>query len=340
MKIYNLKDKLEFLDEVVRLEYEEWADDKDNNKEERLKKKKDQIINLFSNEYFCKLILVNDDKLIGFISIFPHDSEEEPELTPWYATMYVKKEYRKQGNSKILNNAILNEAKKRNIPRLYLKTNLVNYYEKFGAIFIKQLNNGENLYKIEINNKGNNKMKNIGLKRGYLELMDYREDYSNIYEQEKEELLNIYKDKITYIDHVGSTSIKNIKSKPIIDILIQTDNLNDFIKFTESNVEGEIYTVKKEQTLGGDYLIRKEEDGKVKAFIHVYKTGDMNGITSIMFRDYLNAHEDEKERYETLKLELYEKYKDERKKYTQGKDKYIKEVIEKAVKEINKKYNY
>ena len=85
--------------------------------------------------------------------------------------------------------------------------------------------------------------------------------------------------------------------------------------------------------MGGDYLIRKEEDGKVKAFIHVYKTGDMNGITSIMFRDYINSHEDEKKRYEKLKVELYEKYKDDRKSYTYGKDEYIKGVIEKALKE-------
>lgn len=175
-------------------------------------------------------------------------------------------------------------------------------------------------------------MENAGLKKGYLELDDYREDYSRIYELERDELLKLYKDRIHQIDHVGSTSIIGIKSKPIIDILIQTDDLDDFIKYTESNVEGSIYTVKKEPTMGGDYLIRKEEDGKVKAFIHVYKTGDMNGITSIMFRDYLNTHEDEKKRYEDLKMELYEKYKDDRHSYTYGKDEYIKGVIEKALK--------
>ena len=179
-------------------------------------------------------------------------------------------------------------------------------------------------------------MENAGLKRGYLELQDYREDYKNIYEKEKEELLNIYKDKIAIIDHVGSTSIIGIKSKPIIDILIQTDDLDDFIKYTESNVEGKIYTVKKEPTMGGDYLIRKEEDGKVKAFIHVYKTGDMNGITSIMFRDYLNTHEDERKRYEDLKMELYKKYKNDRHSYTYGKDEYIKGVIAKAIEESKK----
>ena len=176
-------------------------------------------------------------------------------------------------------------------------------------------------------------MDNIGLKRGYLEIKDYQEDYPLIFEKEKNNLLDIYKSRIRFIDHVGSTSIKNIKSKPIIDIMIQTDDLDDFISFTESKVEGETYTVKKEPTMGGDYLIRKEEEGKVKAFIHVYKTGDMNGIASIVFRDYLNAHEDERNRYEQLKVDLYNKYKDDRQKYTYGKDEYIKGVIKKAIEE-------
>lgn len=55
-------------------------------------------------------------------------------------------------------------------------------------------------------------MENAGLKRGYLELHDYREDYPSIYEKAKNELLGIYKDRIKYIDHIGSTSIKGIKS--------------------------------------------------------------------------------------------------------------------------------
>jgi len=176
-------------------------------------------------------------------------------------------------------------------------------------------------------------MKNTGLKRGYLELQDYRDDYPLIYESEKENLLGLYGSRIKYIDHVGSTSIKGIKSKPIIDINIQTDDLNDFIKYTESNVEGDVYTVKKEPTMGGDYLIRKEEDGKVKAFIHVYKTGDMNCITSIMFRDYMRTHIDEAKRYEALKMDLYYKYKDNRNEYTFGKDKYIKNIIALAIEE-------
>jgi len=105
---------------------------------------------MFTNKSFCKLILIDEEKLIGFISLFPQDSEEEIDLTPWYATMYIKREYRKQGYSRILNDAILKEAKSRGFKTVYLKTNLENYYEKFGAIFIKKLKSNERLYKFEL----------------------------------------------------------------------------------------------------------------------------------------------------------------------------------------------
>lgn len=61
-----------------------------------------------------------------------------------------KKEYRNHGYSKILNDAILNEAKHRDFKTIYLKTTLKNYYEKFGATFIKQLKSSEYLYKFEL----------------------------------------------------------------------------------------------------------------------------------------------------------------------------------------------
>ena len=150
MEIYNLQNKINYLDEVARLEYEEWAENKEENKQARIERKKEKISSMFINHSFCKLILLDKNVLVGFISLFPSDGEEEKDLTPWYATMYVKKEYRHQGYSRILHEAILNEARKRGFSTLYLKTDLENYYEKFGAIFIKKLKSGEKLYKIEL----------------------------------------------------------------------------------------------------------------------------------------------------------------------------------------------
>lgn len=150
MKIYNLMDKMEFVEEVAILEYEEWANNKEQNREERINKKISKIKSKFKDDDFCKLILVDNNKLIGFISIFQNDCEECMELTPWYATMYVKEEYRGKGYSRTLNDAILTEAKKRNYESIYLKTTLNNYYEKFGAKFLKKLSNDEKIYKFDL----------------------------------------------------------------------------------------------------------------------------------------------------------------------------------------------
>ena len=150
LKIYNILQKMEFLKEVATLEYEEWADKPEEDKEARIERKIEKIKIKLNDENFCKLILLDNNKLIGLISIFPEDCNECPELSPWYATMYVKKEYRGHGYSKILNDAILKEAREREYKEIYLKTTLNNYYEKFGAVFVKRVGDEEKIYKFEL----------------------------------------------------------------------------------------------------------------------------------------------------------------------------------------------
>ncbi len=130
MEIVNLKNRLEFIKEVAMLEREEWG----SNSSKTIEEKVNKIKSNFQNPYFEKLLLIDGSTLIGFISMFEYDMEERKDLSPWYATMYVKKEYRGKGYSKLLNDAILQCAKEKGIEKLYLKTTLKNYYEKFGAI--------------------------------------------------------------------------------------------------------------------------------------------------------------------------------------------------------------
>ena len=148
LKIYNIKEKQEFLREVAVLTQKKWGSNTNSKKEfeEKINKKITKIINNLDNPLYCKLVLLDDNNLIGFISIFPTDGDERTDLSPWYATMFVKEAYRGKGYSKILNDAILLEAKERGFKMLYLKTTLNNYYEKFGATFLDNLKSGEKLY--------------------------------------------------------------------------------------------------------------------------------------------------------------------------------------------------
>ena len=149
MDIINIMDNEKFLNEYIKICSLEW---------DSLKSKEQiqQHINIKKNKIFTgdKVIsilgLIENDKMLGFISLFKYDGEERRDLTPWYATMYVKKEYRNKGYSKILNDAILKEALRLGYSQVYLKTNLINYYEKFGAKYIDKLSNGEKLYYIKL----------------------------------------------------------------------------------------------------------------------------------------------------------------------------------------------
>lgn len=152
LKTYNIKDKQEYLKEVAILTQKEWGKTCNIQAEfnKKILRKIEKIINNLDNKNYCKLILLDNDELIGFISIFEHDCDERKNLSPWYATMFVKKEYRGNGYSKILNDAILKEAKSRGFKRIYLKTTLDNYYEKFGAKYLETLANNEKIYYFEI----------------------------------------------------------------------------------------------------------------------------------------------------------------------------------------------
>ena len=149
MKIKNIMDDIKHLEEYAKICQVTWGKKKTN--EELKKYTKEKVKRILEEDKVISILgLLDNDKLIGFISLFKYDGDEMKNLTPWYATMYVKKEYRNKGYSKILNNAILNEAKKKGYDKIYLKSNLVNYYEKFGAKYIETLNNKEKLYYIDL----------------------------------------------------------------------------------------------------------------------------------------------------------------------------------------------
>ena len=109
-----------------------------------------KIRKILSGDKVISILGLVEDELIGFISLFKYDGDERRDLTPWYATMYVKQKYRKMGYSKILNDALIEESKRLGYDKLYLKSELNNYYEKFGAQYIETLNNGEKLFYIDL----------------------------------------------------------------------------------------------------------------------------------------------------------------------------------------------
>lgn len=92
MDIINIKKHQPFLEEYIKLCSLEWGTPRSEEElNKRIKFKVDKILSHQYDKLISVLGLIDDDKLIGFISLFKYDGEERNDLTPWYATMYVKK---------------------------------------------------------------------------------------------------------------------------------------------------------------------------------------------------------------------------------------------------------
>ena len=145
MEIINIIENDNYLTEYLKLCSLEWGNKMTPEElEDYITQKKKKVLD--GDKVISILGLIDNQTMIGFISLFKYDGEYRTDLTPWYATMYVKEEYRGKGYSKILNDAVLSEAFKLGYSKVYLKTELENYYENFGAVFIEKINEKERLY--------------------------------------------------------------------------------------------------------------------------------------------------------------------------------------------------
>ena len=159
-------------------------------------------------------------------------------------------------------------------------------------------------------------------------IKDYSDTWPDLYASEAKLLTDSFSHtEIVRIDHIGSTAIPGLKSKPTIDILLQITEQIDISKLKD------IFT-----TLG--YLINDHPENPaphltyVKGYtsqgfkgqayhVHIRYRGDWD---EIRFRDYLIRHEEIAKEYETLKLELAEKYPNDREAYTASKTEWIERI--------------
>ena len=171
----------------------------------------------------------------------------------------------------------------------------------------------------------------MGLKVGTVKLEKYNANWKNEFLKEKENLEKIFGKLALQVEHVGSTSIEGISAKPIIDILVVINHFSDFEAVREY-FSKEPYSVK-EDSSPDEILVRKGPEENRTHFIHVVEMNSKKYKDTLAFRDYIRTHEEAKKAYENLKINLAEKYADDRKSYTASKNDFIQEIISKAYEE-------
>ena len=164
----------------------------------------------------------------------------------------------------------------------------------------------------------------MGLVNGTVTLENVYDISKVIFEEEIILLNNIFNEDSFTIEHVGSTAVKGLSAKPIVDIAIGINSFNDLEKYMDKLREH--YTIK-ENLDRNEILMIKENNEETFCLIHVLVINDSRYKNMIKFRDILINNNDILKEYESLKQELVKKYSNDRKTYTQSKNNFIEKVL-------------
>ncbi len=174
-------------------------------------------------------------------------------------------------------------------------------------------------------------MKILGLKKDEIRLELYHAEW-------KQEFLRIKKNLTDFtlivgnrIEHIGSTAIEGLAAKPILDIVVGVDDIE--------NVEKDIYWGLKQV---GFLRLRVERPNEIvfakftdetyeekTHFIHLVEYNSDLWNNLIFFRDYLNSDRNARQEYEKVKKRFLEEKNGGINEYTDYKGNFVSAIYEK-----------
>ena len=156
-------------------------------------------------------------------------------------------------------------------------------------------------------------------------ISDFNEQWKYQFEEEKrliqQSLPNLH------IEHIGSTSVKGMIAKPIIDIMVGTklypppDNIIASLEHLGFYSFGEIDAVN-----GRYYFVKR---GKIDCNLHIVLHLGSLWENNIDFRNYLIAYPKSASAYSALKRNLIEQGKDTLLEYSRQKEEMINYIFKK-----------
>ncbi|MDD5318266.1 MAG: GrpB family protein [Candidatus Pacebacteria bacterium] len=166
-------------------------------------------------------------------------------------------------------------------------------------------------------------------------LVPYSEKWILDYQEEAEKIKNVFGNNYIDIQHIGSTSIPNMLSKPIIDVAVliaSSENANDFI----APLEKLGYVYKPEISSPERHFFKKGSPTKYHLSI-AYTDKGSYWKRQILFRDYLIQHDEARKEYEQYKLNLLREDATIDRSYKGNKEEFVQKILSLAEKSENTK---
>ena len=163
-----------------------------------------------------------------------------------------------------------------------------------------------------------------------IEVVDYRPEWADMFQSESKKIRSILGKNCKAVYHIGSTSVKGMPAKPIIDIMPVVRDIS-LVDAHNKEFEALGYECRGEFGIPGRRFYAKGGDNRTH-HIHIFELSNQTDIQRhLAVRDYLAAHPDKAEEYSSLKKKLAAEFPYDNDGYCNGKDKYMKELEQKAL---------
>jgi GrpB-like predicted nucleotidyltransferase (UPF0157 family) len=162
---------------------------------------------------------------------------------------------------------------------------------------------------------------------------DYK--WPDQYNHEKEILIEILDKLIINIEHFGSTSIKGMSAKPIIDVMIIVADITQVDQYSKVMTEHGFIPKGENGIPGRRYFVRYIDDGENHAaHIHIYERNNPHVADELLFRDFLANDQESFDEYERVKVAAAEKYRYSPLQYTDAKHECVMKIMQKLKNDI------
>ncbi|MFL5754831.1 MAG: GrpB family protein [Chloroflexota bacterium] len=162
-----------------------------------------------------------------------------------------------------------------------------------------------------------------------IELADYDPDWPGLFAREEARIRSILGDRVIDLEHTGSTSVPALAAKPIIDIAMTVADVNDEPAYADDLVAAGYRLVLREQEPDWyDHRVFKGPDTNLN--LHVFSVGCVEVARMVGFRDWLRAHDDDRDLYLATKRDLVKREWASVQEYADQKGSVVEEIAAKA----------
>jgi GrpB-like predicted nucleotidyltransferase (UPF0157 family) len=167
---------------------------------------------------------------------------------------------------------------------------------------------------------------------GSIVVCDYDPRWPILFEQESIRIRKSLGSYALAIEHMGSTAVPGLPSKPIIDLLVGVPSLEEAkVRCIEPIQElGYIYIPEYASWIPGELFFRKGLPGPWTHHVHLMEPSYPRWDALLVFRDYLRANPEAAQAYADVKRALAASSIDDIEAYRIGKTTFVEETTSKA----------